>query len=281
MRTDAGRVSAVVVWFGPTLDYVRNLSTYADSMHSVLIVDNSPVRSDHLVPVTANVHYHWNGENKGIAAALNFGFACAMEQGAQWVLTMDQDSAFERTSLMTLLAEAARANDDVAILAPNWLDSASSADVALVECDSVITSGSLVRTEAFSRVGGYNEALFLDEVDHEFGYRLRRAGYRILRAQTVRMHHVVGEPIRKKVLWKYVQSTNHSAVRKYYMTRSRLYMRKHFPEFGSPYLEMILTDAVKVLLVEEQKVQKLLFMLRGCVDHLRGVSGRLRHRRSS
>jgi rhamnosyltransferase len=269
-------VLAIVVWFHPTREDALNLQSLVALLDGVIVVDNSMSPNEHLLPSARSATYLWDGDNKGIAKALNIGCYQAIAQGAGWLLTMDQDSAFEEAHLRRLLDKAAEAEDDVGIVGPNWHGAAAIPGQELVECDSSINSGSLVRAAAFLRIGGYNEDLFLDEVDHEFGYRLRRAGYRILRMQSVSMRHQVGTPMTGRVLWRTVKSTNHSPVRKYYMTRSRLYMRKYFPEFGSPYLEMIVTDALKVLLVEGQKARKLYFMVRGVIDHFRGIRGKVR-----
>jgi rhamnosyltransferase len=213
--------------------------------------------------------------NQGIGRALNRALAQAREEGADWVLTMDQDSSFAPEDCARLL-ETVRdlaADPTVAIVAPTFLESRSD---TREECDSAITSGSVIRLSAHSKVGGHNEDLFIDDVDHEFGYRLRRSGFRILRINSAWLAHRVGAPFARKVLWRTVHTTNHSAVRKYYMTRNRLYMRKNFPEFGAPYLRMVLLDALKVLLVEDEKLPKLRLMIKGAVDFHRGVLGELR-----
>jgi rhamnosyltransferase len=268
------KLCAVVVWFHPTAEYARNIFSYSAFVDTVIVIDNSPVQNQGLMPNSGNLVYLWDGENKGVAKALNIGCKRACEIGATWILTMDQDSTFDEADIRRHVEYVGCADDDVAILSPGF-DSVVVPAGEVAECDSAITSGSLVRASAFLRLGGYNEGLFLDEVDHEFGYRLRRKGYRVLRVGGVYMNHKLGEPIRKRFLWRHIRSTNHGHLRKYYMTRSRLYMRKHFGEFGCPYLRMIMVDALKVMLIEKQKTLKLLFMLRGVVDHFRGVKGRL------
>jgi rhamnosyltransferase len=189
---------------------------------------------------------------------------------------MDQDSSFTPQDCLRLLEAVRELSDDpmVAIVAPTF--SQANRAQTCEECDSVITSGSVTRVSAHTQVGGHNEDLFIDDVDHEFGYRLRRRGYRILRVNSAWLSHCVGAPISRKVLWRTVHTTNHSAIRKYYMTRNRLYMRKHFPEFGAPYLRMVILDVLKVVLVEDEKLRKLRFMTKGALDFHRGVLGELR-----
>lgn len=272
-RSPAG-VFAVVVWFHPSAQDARNLCSYETFVDGIVVVDNSPSSNADLLPRDSKISYFQDGRNKGLGSALNIGCRHAVGQGARWILTMDQDSAFEPADLRRLLAVTREVGDDVAILGPNWRGTGAGAP-ASVDCDFLITSGSLVRASAFLAIGGYNEDLFIDEVDHEFGFRMRRAGYRLLQLQDVSMRHQLGEPLTRRVLGREVQSSNHQPLRKYYMTRSRLYMRKNYPEFRFPYLRRIVTDAVKVVLVEERKALKLFYMLRGAVDHFRGVKGPL------
>jgi rhamnosyltransferase len=268
-------IAAVVVWFNPREEFVRNISTYGGHLSSVIIVDNSPSSNAALAQQLPYARYVPNNDNLGLSKAFNRGCEIAREQGAEWVLTMDQDSSFEEADIRRFLARARElcaTSPDVAILSPSLESRSDAANVQ--ECDSAITSGSLLRLSALHSVSGYNEQLFIDDVDHDLGYRLRRQGWRILRLGDVCMRHTIGEPLVRRFLWRQIRSTNHNHIRKYYMTRSRLYMRKTYPEFGAPYLKMIFVDFLKVLLVERQKLLKIKFMARGAVDHFKGLTGK-------
>jgi rhamnosyltransferase len=266
---------AVVLWFNPAREHAANILSYADVVDRVLVIDNSNADNSRLLPDHPGVQYRPQFANRGIGRALNQGFEEARRNEAAWVLTMDQDSSFARGDIARLMQCASDGPDsDVAIFGPTLSQETVSQTRDL--CDSAITSGSLIRVAAHSAIGGYNEALFVDDVDHEFGYRLRRGGFRILRVNSVFLSHRIGEPLSRKVLWRTIHTTNHNAVRKYYMTRNRLYMRKHYPEFGAPYLRMVLLDALKVVLVEEDKARKLRLMAKGAIDFCRGAMGELR-----
>lgn len=266
---------AVIVWFHPNsecVDYMLNYSRFVDG---AIIVDNSACSNVNYLENLPNVEYLPLMENRGIAAALNIGYERAIKAGAEWVLTMDQDSGFEPDQIRELITAAEQAlEDNIAIIAPAWQD--NSFTLAIQECNSVITSGSLVRLSAYKKISGYNESLFIDEVDHEFCFRLKRAGYRILRINSVRILHSIGELLTIKFLFFQMSSLNHNHVRKYYMTRNRLYMRKYFSEFGLQYLKMIMTDILRVILIEENKYLKLKYMIKGVVDHFKGIGGKLR-----
>jgi rhamnosyltransferase len=269
------KIFAIVIWFNPKSEFGKNIQSYYHFVDTIIVVDNSDSNNSRLLPNLPNIEYLCNMENKGIAEALNIGCRLSIEKGADWLLTMDQDSSFEPGEPEKLLAKISHVSSEqrIAIVAPRT--QVIPFPIGLEECDSVITSGSLVNSVAYQAIGGYNEDLFIDDVDHEFGYRLRRAGYKILRFNDVVMKHTVGEPFTAKVLWRRVSTTNHSYIRKYYMTRSRLYMRRNFPDFDAPYLKMIFIDFLKVLLIEKEKHLKVKYMLKGAFDYLRNVKGRL------
>jgi len=256
--------------------------TVLPAFRHVLVVDDSTENHASLLGDLSRVLYISSGENLGIAHALNVGCQAASALGAGWVLTMDQDSAWAPTELKRFLSAAFTLASDlnVAIIAPNFCGSGipASADGSLGprDCNSVISAGSLLRLEAFRRVGGYNEALFIDQVDHELGYRLRNAGMRIVRFEGIVMQHEVGAPLRTRLLGRNIVAGGHSAIRKYYMVRNALYMRKRYAAFGAPYLEMILLMAIGVLVLEQDKWSKLGHMLKGAWHYFRGFTGKMR-----
>jgi rhamnosyltransferase len=275
------KVYAVVTWFQPEAKYVDNLRTYRDQVEGVIVVDDSLTDHAALLRDMTDVGYICEGNNLGQAHALNVGYARARELGADWVLTMDQDSSFDKEQFRTLLSAAERvcADPRVAAIGPNFAGSGLpvlvDAQQGQRDCNSVISSGCLVRLTAHREIGGYNEQLFIDQVDHEFCYRLRRHDYRVLRLEGILMRHEVGSPLHRRLFGFNIRSTNHSAARKYYAARNVLFMRRHFADFGAPYLEMLCLMFLGVLFLEDDKLPKLACMLKGCWHHLRGVYGKM------
>lgn len=270
------KVIAVIVWFQPTSECVNNILTYSRFVDDIIIIDNSASSNVKLIEKLPHAEYLCFMENKGIATALNTGHDQAITAGADWVLTMDQDSSFAPDQIKRLIKISTEQSldDNIAIFSPCWQNNTSSS--AIQECNSVITSGSLVRLSAYKIISGYNESLFIDEVDHEFCFRLKRAGYRILRINNVCIIHAIGELLTIKILFFQMSTLNHNHIRKYYMTRNRLYMRSYFPDFGLPYLKMIMVDLLRVVLIEENKCLKLKYMIKGAMDYFIGIDGKLR-----
>lgn len=273
------RVAAVVVWFNPKISFTKNILTYANYVDHTYIVDNSPEDHSTWIP-TDNKHisYLWLGGNCGIAHALNLGCKVASEEGHQIVLTMDQDSSFDVLSIKCHLEQslAKLATDKIAIIGTGYKEINPGENNGFEEASSVITSGNLLKVAAWRDVDGFYEKLFIDQVDHDFCYRLRRKGYSILRNSSIQLNHFVGEPKEKKILGYIIRSTNHGTIRRYYQMRNALYLRKEYPEFAKPlpfFIRDIIDKIIGILILEKDVINKYIAMLYGVLDFYRGNFG--------
>lgn len=259
------KIIAVVIWFNPDAIMVNNILSYSNYVLKTIVIDNSNYNNLKLIEGLNNIEYIPLMNNYGIASALNIGYSRAEELGAEWVLTMDQDSSFHEFEVMSYLNTDAYhfKESNVAVFGPNFEGQCFK---NLIDCNSVISSGSLVNLVAHNRNCGYNEDLFIDQVDHEYCFRLKLLGYRIIRVGYISMVHVVGTPLTKKYLGRIFNTYNHNYIRKYYITRNTLYMRRHFPDFGEKHLKLILMDIINIIFVEDDKYNKLKSMIRGCID---------------
>ena len=135
----------------------------------------------------------------------------------------------------------------------------------------IITSGSLVLTSAWKNIKGFWEYLFIDEVDHEFCYRLRAYGYRIIQIQSCCIDHIIGTPNEKKILGHHFNPTHHTPTRRYYMTRNSILMLYLYPHEKEPFpnrIQMLFRIFISITMCETQRIKKYKAMTRGCVDAL-------------
>lgn len=91
-------IGGIVIVYNPDdLDaLMRNVATYVEFVDRLFIVDNSDdLNQDLIRRMPDNCEYHSMRGNVGIAAALNFGMDRCKALGCEWVLTMDQDTAFD------------------------------------------------------------------------------------------------------------------------------------------------------------------------------------------
>ena len=251
---------AVVIWYNPSVlenngDAVANIQSYAAMMKRVFIVDNSSIDNSRLATEIPNARYVANLENVGIAKALNQGCKMAMEEGFDWCMTMDQDSRWDREQLSifvnkisdfmfkdSLYVSFAPDSDQPVILSyaallkrkvlgHHYKEKRVSPKNMVEEAETVITSGNIIKLFVWQELGRFLEPSFIDEVDIEFCFRLRKTGYKLLRLREVHMHHTLGSS-KRTILPKI---TKHSGKRLYFIVRNRLIMMKLYPEYTSNY----------------------------------------------
>jgi len=199
--------------------------------------------------------------NIGVAAALNLGLKRAIDEGYDWLLTMDQDSVFEEGALKELKSVASSSKENIALISPFHFIKKTPRKTSIEEVTITMTSGNLLRVDAAKKAGPFEEKLFIDSVDNEYCLRLRKHGFKIIRVNNAILHHQLGE------LKGFFNTVTHNAERRYYITRNMLYvMTKYFPKlflFGSKEL---IKSFLLILLVEDNKINKLKSMFRGIAD---------------
>jgi rhamnosyltransferase len=221
---------AIVTWYNPTEAIAQNIRHYAAQVGHVFVIDNSA--ADHRALLESlkipHAHYHFTGENKGIAAALNIGFEYADSYRMEWALTMDQDSIFEGNRFEQYLAEVnAYANyDEVGIFAIRHdfgqiETAANDNDGRYCEKKRVMCSGNLIALKAYRKAGAYREDFFMDWIDFEFCARVKAAGFRIVECSRVWLKHFLGDRIMKvNCLGSKKYIPDYPVWRKYYLARN-------------------------------------------------------------
>ncbi len=246
----AERVLAVVVTYHPPPELAGHLRAIRGQVDALVVVDNGSPEAPRLAALAAELDavFVGNARNEGIARALNQGAERAVAGGYAWLATFDQDSAPPPGLIEGLkaLVHAHPQAAQVGLVAPSFHDrhlgrTYHDPSNTLVdgpdwrEVRTLITSGSLVRVATFGSVGGYDERLFIDFVDHDHCRRLRRAGWRLLQGKTLLIDHAIGQLTPHRFLGRTVHCTNHSVARRYYITRNQLeYYRRCL--FSEPYL---------------------------------------------
>jgi rhamnosyltransferase len=284
------RTCAVIVTFHPQPAASENLAEVRPQVEGLVVVDNgSPPAS--LAPFRAAVcemkfTLIENGANLGIAAALNVGVRWAKSQGFDRVVLFDQDSTVTPGFIdaMRSTYEGHPASAKIAIVMPRYRDRAGgdvpkstyiAADGAPLE---VMTSGSFIPVSVFDSCGEFREDFFIDQVDHEFGFRVRERGFIVVVSEESFLLHVPGSPREHSYLglMKF-KATHHNAMRRYYMTRNGIVMVRRYwkihPLWSRSVAKALLMLPVQVLLAERQKCRKLRNIVLGTVHAFRGRLG--------
>ena len=247
---------SVTVWYNPDASNVENLLTYSSLCGKCYIVDNSDGDNSGLAARIPNSVYISNGQNLGIAAALNVGCSRALEDGFEWCMTMDQDSSWNPDELSRYFELCAKYASDTDVsfcpsaryeMPTSYLGDAKRFLRSLLGCgnksdalsgkqepplersavDCCITSGNVISLEAWRKIGCFYEPFFIDEVDFEFCFRLGKSGFKIVKFENCVMGHVLGSP--RKTFYPCV--SHHSGVRLYYIFRNAFFLKKMNPEY--------------------------------------------------
>jgi rhamnosyltransferase len=278
----AEKVAAVVVLYRPDRSVLDNVASYADQVGAVFAVDNDEETDPTFMSALCdlpNVTCIANGANLGIATALNIGARAARAAGFAWALTMDQDSTATPGMVGRLMACALGATGHVGLVSPVHRQVDGEPREVPSDCHEVLTamtSGNVVSLEALEAVGWFMDDLFIDQVDNEVCLRFWREGYRVLEAGDADLVHRVGD-VRKHRFPYPAYSSNHSAIRRYYIMRNRLWVGRMYesdhPEFGKFERAQMRKDVVKIVLYEREKARKLAMIWRGWRDYRAGRLG--------
>ncbi|MFJ7750582.1 glycosyltransferase [Arthrobacter sp. NPDC097144] len=243
--THSHRVAAVISAFNPPSDLVEKVQRLAAQVERVIVVDDGSPAADPAVYEAleaAGAVVLKQGENSGIAAALNAGIRYAAESSPDFYLTLDQDSELDPGYVALALDAFDKATAQgvpvgmVCAECHNQLPvMVQKAGVEHPEAFDPMQSGTLIPAAVFDTAGLLEEDLFIDCVDSEFTARIRDLGLKAIVAPGCNITHAVGEarPMRLGT-WhvtvggqkRFVHS--HAPFRVYYITRNGLVMYKRY-----------------------------------------------------
>jgi rhamnosyltransferase len=287
-KLDRQPFCAVIVTYHPSPTMFENLRNALTEVRGLVIVDNgsSANEVDALRAASRDLDFHLieNRQNLGIAEALNQGVRWAKEKGYPWVLLFDQDSkivdSFVDEMFSSWLSHPKR--DLVVSIHPRYKDpNTSRFGVYAPRAPDgspiwSMTSGALMPTWIFDKIGWFASEFFIDWVDIEYCFRIRAAGYLIAESQAVLLHDP-GVPVWSSFLGVRFRPSHHSAVRRYYMSRNRVVVfRKYFrslPIWTLKAMYFAFYDTAKCFLGERERPHKFRNFLLGTWDGLIGRMG--------
>lgn len=254
----AASVVAVVSAFRPEIDLLEHLRGLDGAVDRVIVVDDgSGEESDEVLERIgrAGATVIRLESNSGIATALNAGIAAARDAGAEFVLTLDQDSRMQGEDVAALVAElraAERRGHRVAFCVPEHFAQVRQVvrehDDGTLETRHSIQSGMLIPLSTVEQVGALRSDLFIDLVDTEFELRCSVAGLIGVAAPGLRLPHSLGAQY-ERPRWLRVMTvglgpnivTLSTPFRYYYRVRNRLVINR---EFGRVRRSWIMRDTV-------------------------------------
>lgn len=231
----------IIIYYYPQNHQI--LQTLNLAKHSLcIVIDNTPKEDLKEIKAFNNndkIIYYSTGENLGIAEAQNIGIELATKNDFEYVFFFDQDSVVSDLYFEPMLKLYVK-NDKIGVLGPTVIDEKTlsenksiihkcNEDHDLVYKDYVISSGSLIAINKLLKVNKLNGKLFIDYVDYDLCWRLKKQGYYNAIAKNVFLKHSVGD--KKVFIWKY-QIMISSPTRYFYIYRNYLWLlRKNYTPF--------------------------------------------------
>lgn len=280
------KVAGIVTLFHPDEEVKENIKSYLDDLDCLYVIDNTPHKENkQVLPKSKKIKYLAQLENKGVAKALNIGAILALDEQYEWLLTMDQDSCFQKNQVKKMI-KYIEENDckKVGLISP-WHVINTGVEKPKEEIDyplEVMTSGNMINLKAYKKIGGYKDEYFIDDIDIEYCMNLNIHGYKVVRLNYVELKHDLGDIEVKHLLGRNFVCSNHNALRRYYMVRNTFYLCKdynsHFPEYCHFLKRGLRGQLQNIVLFEKYKYKKVRNMIRGYRDYKKGISGEYRYK---
>ncbi|WP_026706974.1 glycosyltransferase [Flavobacterium frigidarium] len=268
------KLVAVIVVYEPDIkSLLYNIGELIEDVDQLIIYQNSDIYTvrNELEKYGNKLVYLGSGENIGIAGALNEGVKWAQRNHYSHILTLDQDSSFERGHLSKFkyLIENSLASD-VGIFCANISNRGSvliESDEQYVKVSDSITSGSIFPLETFEKGGLFETELFIDAVDYEFCYRIfsKNMLSTIIFPEIILLHEV-GYPT--KITFGFM-TDNYSAFRTYHIVKNHSLIWRRYPTlFQKSYKKTLIKThiiyrTIKVLIGEKDKLSKITAIYKG------------------
>lgn len=283
LSTVIGKTAAVIVTYRTNHERLAAILAQLSPQCGVVIADNT--EDSELANSIAKCAAHYNaaylgmGGNAGIARAQNRAIAHSWSAGAEHVLLLDDDSLPGERIVGLLhegLHEASKLGPCIvgARTMSHGIDvSNARAEGRLTLCRDLMSSGTLISRAVFETVGEFDDSLFIDGVDFDWGWRASAAGIRAYLVEGATIEHRLG--IGQVEIGPFSMRIP-TPVRHYYQYRNmlRLMTRRHTP-WGWRLSQAVRLPLKLVLLVflAPEKSKRLRMASRGIRDAFIGRAG--------
>ncbi len=239
------KVCALVIVYNPLEEVVDNIKSYAADVERVYVYDNSEAKNTRFVDEVCNidnVEYISSASNNGLSIPINEIAHVAIEDEFDWLLTFDQDSKAcdNMVNRMRAFANSSYCDESIAIIAPTIIESDKqfrNNEDSFTYFDKVMQSGIFNSLKAWDKVNGYDEQLFIEQVDYEYCARLIVNGYKVVRLNNAYLLHNQQDYNVKQyfVDGKHLFLNKYSPVRYYYRYRNSLYCYERYKQTNPIY----------------------------------------------
>ena len=287
-------ICAIIVTYNCDKNFYSCFASVYNAVSKVVIVDNGS-REETLsilydIKKKFDIELILNKENLGIASALNKGANYAIENNFDWIITLDHDSKLTNGMIGKMLNTYYSIGDEernkIASIVPIYLEESMVNNTCYLNekdkyeyIENGITSGNIVKVSVIRNIGFCEEKLFIDYVDYDFCCKLIEHGYKIIQVNEAILLHNLGETKRLYFFGKKVEFSNHSYIRRYYITRNRLFVWNRYKNITPNFIKLdkisSIKELVKIILFEKDKLLKLRMILKGYHDYKNNIYGKI------
>jgi GT2 family glycosyltransferase len=209
------KLTMVVVLYKQRIEESKTFRTLTEALTNIhkdvkettlILYDNSPTHQEFHADQykMLSIHYIHDPRNLGIVTAYNYALKAAVENGSEWLLLFDHDTEVTSEYLETMLnlreedndvaAVVPKINSENTMISPVYSHTLRPLQgekpiVGLQERPVMaINSGSLIRVQFLTEVGGFNKDFPLDYLDHWLFHEIYEKGYKV-RLLNVSLEH--------------------------------------------------------------------------------------------
>ena len=233
------KVLTIVITYEPdTEKFIKNLCALYAQTQNIIIFDNGSSDASKIEKITdefKGVRFFKNNKNIGLPKNYNRAAKYAYKNGFEWLLIFDQDTLMPADLLEKMLVYTD--DESVAVIAPTYADvnlyseeeiRAMSKKEGYSYVHQCISSGSLNRVSTLIELGGFDEQMFIDQVDFDYCKNAVTHGYKILQVNNCIIRHEIGNSRWVNLLGKKAIVYGHGPFRKYYFFRNKVYFARKY-----------------------------------------------------
>ncbi len=227
------KLLAVVSTYFPDLEELeRNILSYLPWVDYLIIWENTAKEKSNIEKLisklnNSKIEIRTTGKNEFLAFPFNECIKWAKKQGFTHILTMDQDSKYDDKQFeifKKLIQE--NDSDEIAIYASTKNQSHKKPE-KMIDIDNAITSGSVYNLNIFNKIGYFSEDFLIYMMDIEFGFRVKKNGFRIVSFPEICLNHKAGYALKSSTG---LVINNYSAQSTYYIIRNTILTWQLYPE---------------------------------------------------
>ena len=284
------KIHSILVAYNPDTEELNQAVEKLKKQTDIVVVCNN---SDYDVKFEDEQVKVFNfGENLGIAKAQSIGMKWAFENGADFVLQMDQDSVPNDDLVEKLLEcydKLTSKGYKVGLVGPQDYDKDTKElnkarlkkgtfieDTNYVSLEQTLSSGSLVPKYVYEVVGGMDDDLFIDAVDSEYCWRIRENGFLVIKSNDALLAHKLGDG--KQKILGFLNVGVPSPIRHYYQIRNTLLLvrRSYVPTYWK--YSMLVKVVFKLFVYPftlNKGLERFKYIIKGIKDGILGRSGKI------